>query len=82
MQQMEDSITLDELYEYAEEIREVEHRRNKFAAALKGIDIDEGRSDERFEAVKQKAASALTGKSEEEIVFDLIGIEVESDDDD
>lgn len=82
MQEMEDTITLDELYKYAEEIQEAEHRRNKFAAALKGIDIDEGKKDEAFEEIKRKAQAALAGKSEQEHVFDIIGIEYEDDDDD
>lgn len=82
MQEMEDTITLEELYMYAEEIQEAEHRRNKFAAALKGIDIDEGRTDSSFEEVKRRAEATLSGKSEEEIVFDMIGIEIEDDDDD
>ena len=77
---MENSITLEELYAYLDAMYRSEHRRNKFAAALKGVDIDEGATDGKFDAVKQKAEATLTGKSEEEIVFDFIGIEIESDD--
>lgn len=81
MYEMENSITLDELYAYAQEIAEAEHRRNKFAAALKGIDLDEGVSESKFDEVKLRVEAELAGKSEEMYVFDMIGIEVESDDD-
>lgn len=78
---MEEVLTLDELYLLVEKAREEEHRQNRFLAALQGVDLDEGKTDEAFERVKQKAAADLAGKSEEEYVFDLIGIEVEPDDD-
>lgn len=81
MEQMENSITLDELYLYMERLGEAEHQRQKFAAALKGIDIDEGKTDEAFEETKRRAEAALAGKSEQEHVFDIIGIEYEDDDD-
>lgn len=81
IEHMESSITLDELYFYVDKLRDAEYQKQKFAAALKGIDLDEGRNNtESFDAVKQKADAALAGKSEEEHVFDIIGIEFEDDD--
>ncbi len=81
IKEMEDELTLEELYALAEAVHRAEHRRNKFMAALNGVDLDEGKKDDAFERVKQKAAADLAGKSEEEYVFDLIGIEIEPDDD-
>lgn len=77
---MEDTLTLDELQLLVDASHRVEHRRNKFAAALKGIDIDD-EVDDKFEEVKRQAEAQLAGMSEEEYVFDLIGIEVDADDD-
>lgn len=77
---MEEELTLEELYALMEGMQKTEHRRNKFAAALQGVDLDEGKKDDAFERIKQKAAANLSGKSEEEYVFDMIGIVVEDDD--
>jgi hypothetical protein len=79
--EMEDSLTLDELYLLRNALYEAEHRRNKFAAALKGIDIDEdSESSSDFEEVQRRVQADLGGKSEQEFVFDMIGIEIEDDD--
>lgn len=77
---MEDELTLEELYLLMETEQDREYRRNKFAAALQGVDLDENKKNSDFEQVKQRAAAALAGKSESEYVFDMIGIEVEDDD--
>lgn len=78
---MEDDLTLDELYLLIDSDRKKEHRNNKFLAAVQGIDLDDDpQKDDAFERVKAKAAADLAGKTEQEMVFDYIGIEVESDD--
>lgn len=76
---MEDTLTLEELYLLIDASRKAEHRNHKFFAAMQGIDLDEGSNDEAFERVKMKAMADLEGKSEEEFVFDMIGIEVDDD---
>lgn len=78
--EMEETLTLAELYALINHKREEEYARNKFMAALKGVDLDEGKSDERFESIQRRAAADLANKSEEEYVFDMIGFEVEADD--
>lgn len=78
---MEDELTLEELYALQDAKHRDEERRNRFAAAIQGINLDEGQSDSDFESVKQRAQATLAGRSEEEYTFDLIGIEIESDDD-
>lgn len=81
LQEMEDTLTLEELYLIVDAQHRAEHRHNKFMAAIQGVDIDEGKQDDAFEKVKQKAAADLAGKSEEEYVLGMIGIEIEDDDD-
>lgn len=81
--EMEESLTLDEVYLLRNSIYEAEHRHHKFLAALKGVDLDEitsGASNSEFDEIKRKAEAALAGKSEEEYTFDFIGIEIEDDD--
>lgn len=77
---MEEYITLDELYLLVDAMHRKEYRANKFAAALKGVDLDEGQEQEDFERIKIRAQAELAGKNEEEFVFDMIGIEVDTDD--
>lgn len=77
---MEEELTIEELYAIETGIREAEHRRNKFAAAVQGVDLDEGNADDSFERIKTKAAADLAGKDEQEYVLNMIGIEVEDDD--
>jgi hypothetical protein len=56
------------MYEKAYEVRKEEKR---FAAALKGIDIDEGATTE-FDDIKRRAEAKAMGLSEEQ--FELHGI--------
>jgi hypothetical protein len=77
---MEETLTLDELTLLVDETYKSEDRERRFLAALQGINLDE-ESDAKFDDVKRRADAALAGVSEEEYVFDLIGIEVEDDDD-
>lgn len=77
---MEEELTLEELYLLLEAERDREEKSNRFLAALQGVDLDANKKDDAFEKVKQRAAADLAGKSEEEFVFDMIGIEIEDDD--
>lgn len=78
---MEDSLTLDELELLSEAQYRKEDRHNKFMAAIQGIDLSDSEEETDFEKIKMRAAAELAGKSEEEFVFDSIGIEIEDDDD-
>lgn len=79
---MEEVLTLDELYLLRGAAAEIEYRHNKFAAGLEGIDLEEevNKQKSSFDDVKRRVEAELAGKTEEEYVFDLIGIEVEADD--
>jgi transcriptional regulator NrdR family protein len=72
-------LNLDELQSILEASREQEYNRQKFAAALKGIDLDaqsNKSNDSSFEEVKRRAEASLRGISEEEVEFAGIGIAV------
>lgn len=76
---LEENLCLAELEKLLEKARDVEHDRMKFAASLKGIDIDKGNAEsneERFERVKRRAQAQLAGIDEDEFEFMEIGIEV------
>lgn len=77
---MEETLSLEELYLLIDSKSKEEHNRRKFAAALKGIDLEDN-TNSRFEDIQREAEDILSGRSEEERVFDFIGIEVETDDD-
>lgn len=64
--------------------RKQKYEDRKFAAALKGIDLDEGAKQEAeaaFERANRRAQARLSGKSEEEVErmhdADLFGMEFE-----
>lgn len=59
--ELEEEITLEELYMIITKAREMEAGRQKFAAALKGIDVDEGQETE-FDKIKARADAVLMGK--------------------
>lgn len=72
-------MSLDELQAILEASRDQEYKRQKFAAALKGIDLDEQKKspdETSFDEVKRRAEAKLRGVSEEEIEFSDIGIAV------
>lgn len=59
--------------------RRRDDRQNKFAAALKGINLDEEKDPEAttFEDVVRRAEAKLAGKTEEEVALEEIGFAVE-----
>ena len=79
--EMEETLTLDELYVLLDAAYRKEHREHKFLAALQGHDLDEGKAENDFERIKLKAQADLAGKTEEQLTFEMIGIEIEGDDD-
>lgn len=56
---IEEELSLQELIEIVKAIREREYRSHKFAAALKGVNLDEqnkSKEDDPVEASKRRAA--------------------------
>jgi hypothetical protein len=73
IEDLENSLNLEELELIVKTARDKEHRHWKFMASLKGIDIDENSDDEpetgeeALERLKRKAALRIAGYSEEQI---------------
>lgn len=63
--EMEEEISLPELKALLNAIREKERREQKFAAALKGVDLDEDQpKNDKFEEVKQRVNKRLKGEDD------------------
>lgn len=82
---MEECLTLTELQTTLEAKREHEFKQQKFAAALKGVNLDEhvGKDEEEATSgddIKRRVQARLGGKSEEALEFEEIGIKVIEED--
>lgn len=67
---LEDHLTRQEIVKMLEKAREKKYDDQRFAASLKGIDLDEGRSTE-FDEIKRRAEAKAQGISEEQ--YELAG---------
>lgn len=77
---MEESLSLAELTAIVGAARDRERAAQKFAAALKGIDLDENSSEDSedmFKRAENKAKAMLSGKSETEVEFEDLGMGIE-----
>lgn len=78
---LEESLSLPELNAIVGAKREQQYEQNKFAAALKGVDLDKSSGsespEERFERIKRQAQAKAEGKSETEVEFSELGFGVE-----
>lgn len=84
-EEIEENLTLKEVEVILQAARDQEYNRQKFAAALKGVNLDENKttSDDdqpTFEDIKRRAQAKLTGISEEQLEFADIGIAVVEED--
>jgi phage gp36-like protein len=81
VEELEESLSLEELEAILVASRDKEHERMKFQAALKGVNLDDVDDDEgdRFELTKAKAEAILAGKSAEEAEYDFFGIDIDTD---
>lgn len=82
IEELEDSLNLDELRLIIEASRERELRQQKFMAAINGIDLDKAeveKAQERFREVQERAQAKLRGdnRSEEQIGLGSLGFEIE-----
>lgn len=79
--EMEEKLTLEELYALQDALYRKEYRRNKMLAAVQGVDIDEGSEDtSTFDEIKARAEEELSGRSSEHVALEDIGIMIEADD--
>jgi hypothetical protein len=75
---------LSELYQVLESSRERRYEDRKFAAALKGVDLDKEAgvsedSESSFDAIKRRAEAKLRGMTEEQYELTEIGIGIVDD---
>lgn len=82
-EELEDSLSLEEMLAIREASHKAEFQRQKFAAALKGVDLPDPQAEDvpTFEDIKRRAEAKARGVSEEALGFGEIGIMVISDDD-
>lgn len=67
---LEDHLTREEIVKMLEKAREKKYDDQRFAASLKGIDLDEGKST-KFDDVKRRAEAKARGISEDQ--YELAG---------
>lgn len=85
IEELEESISLDELEAILTAHQEQQYTNRKFAAALKGINLDDEVKDEqedRFEIIRARAEARLAGKSEQELEkseYEFFGIDLETE---
>jgi hypothetical protein len=80
--ELEENLSIQEIEVLLDASRAQEYERQKFAAALKGIDLDDksgksGTDDTpSFEDIKRRAEAKARGISEDQLAFADIGIAV------
>jgi hypothetical protein len=67
---LEANLTMQEVSRMLEKAREMKYNDQRFAASLKGIDLDEGKTTE-FDEIKRRAEAKAMGMSEEQ--YELSG---------
>ena len=81
IEELEESLTLEELDLLVRTARDKEERMMKFYAAFKGVDLDASskeQSQDVFDAVQRRAEARLTGRDVEDLEFEELGIEIMS----
>jgi hypothetical protein len=83
IEELEDALSLPEVEAMLHAMRERENRANRFAAALKGINLDEEEDDAnlRKEIMERRVQARLNGQDPDVAEWQAYGIAVESDDD-
>lgn len=77
---MELSLTLDELYAIIDAARDAEFRKMKFAAALKGVNLDDNsEQEEKFQEMQYAAQAKAEGRTADQVKFEEYGIKVISE---
>jgi len=82
IEELEESLSLEELHVVVKAARDREERHHRFMAAIKGINLDEGDAEvitaqEKVEEMKRRAEARRAGKSDEMFEFDELGLDIE-----
>ena len=76
---LEEALSMGELIAILDAAREQEQRHNQFAAALKGVKLDAGSTEDRFQQIALRAEAARRNTSEDKVAFEKIGIKLEEE---
>jgi hypothetical protein len=80
VEELEMNISLNELEAILDAAADQEYRRNKFAAALKGVDLDAPSKEEAKAAVERarvRAQARLKGENPDHAELNDMGIDIE-----
>lgn len=78
--ELEKTLNLDELTAIVEAARDRDERRQRFMAAIQGIDLNAGEqtsNEEKFAKAQARAQAYLEGRSQTEIEFGEVDIDYE-----
>jgi hypothetical protein len=67
-EELEESITMSELSQLLETKAEIDYRDKKFAAALKGVDLDKQKKDDEWEKMKARVFSGGRTENPDDIL--------------
>ncbi len=84
-EELEESLNMEELQQIVIAQNEFEYRQMRFAASLKGIDLDKEDQKEnasRLNEIKARVAARQAGMDEETYKLQEMGIIVETEDED
>ncbi len=76
---LEDSLTKEEIVALLEKGREIKYDAMRFSAALKGIDLDKESGKKEFEDVRKRALARVNNMDEEEFDLAEMGIIIDED---
>lgn len=77
---IEDSLSLEELNLILETTRENKRRDQVFLAALQGVDLNKNENmEEKRKEIERRAAARLRGVSEDQATFEEFGISFEQE---
>jgi hypothetical protein len=76
--ELEENLSLDDLEVLLIKTRDVEKDRQRFMAAMQGIDLDEKKSEQKdkYEEIVRRAEARRLGKSVEELELEEFGIQI------
>ena len=76
---LEENVTIVELERMLTASRKIEYERNKFAAALKGVNLDAAGKGEKskFDEIQEQAIAESKGMDPEELELTSLGFTVE-----
>jgi len=79
-QEMEDNLSLDELIAILDAHREDQYQRNKFLAAIQGIDLEGENNKDKVEEIKLRVRARQAGMHEDDLEVMEVGFGIEEED--